>query len=299
MLCGRNHNINITEKHGLERYLKQRGRCHYFKRRILQFMRETSLSDKEDLISLERIDQSIGYEDEKFAWCCLQFNLSIQFTEEIRNAFINGAAVDEQIFATMRSVLIKPATRKGITRNKKRKPSKDGKWLCGICEKRLDSDAFQWKKKTKKEGEVKLPHSCCKVCKAKQDKAWAESPRGFCVRLIENCKQHDRDRQAQFKKDNKKREKQGKQPLAALPDAFLCDVDLEWIVDTFEKMHGRCRTSQYPMVPKPLLFNSISIERKNEDLGHNKANCVLMCAYFQNSHCQWTREMFQRNFCDQ
>lgn len=290
---GRAHaNSEIDEKYALEQFIQQRGRCHYLHHVILRFIKGKT---NEDLMSSERVDNTIGYVKGNFAWCCIQLNGRIQFTKLIHDQFLLAASknltVPEETLNSVRTAIVTPPRPTGPT-NKQRNVMPDGTWLCNCCKWYQPPEAFVFRT-----GRL-VPIQNCKRCSNEILKERRKSDvRGFFLGLITSCDSHNKRRKAEFERENERRTKKGNELLVAHPNAFDNDLTLEWFVEQCLHTQGaKCRVANYPMVALPGCFNSISPERLNEDIGYTKENCVLICAFFQNGHCQWDREMFLRDF---
>ena len=285
--------VEIDLHWGLVTYINQSGLCYYSKR-ILQIV--PGAIDKEDLISKERLNPSIGYTKENTVWCGVQYNGPQQFSRELKQAFTEGESKPVTENSLERVSLVLQKTVKIGAKIQTRQVRNDGKWYCKNCQDWKVADDFYMKGKF----EQKRPYSYCKICtKLLQNENFSVLP-GFFPVLMSFCTVHMKNKQKNLFSMNKKRVSKGLLPIVPAENAFDFSLDKVWFVKQFvEIQKGRCAVSNHPLDIKRGSSFSVSIERSNESIGYTPQNCVLICSFFQNGQCQWTREMFVRNFLNE
>lgn len=195
-------------------------------------------------VSIERLDNTKGYIEGNIVLCCLELNTGAKWSLE---------KVDQAV-KSYDSFVFKPVPpRKRKTYNKFPQRIVSTGRHCVYCD----------EVKTVKEFSAL---STCKLCHNEHQKICRSTARGALSRLISNARTSS----------NIRMKNEGKS------DRTVVDIDLEFIIDLYEKQKGRCAYSGIPLQFGSCKDNDwvMSLERLDITKGYTADNVCLICVEF-------------------
>jgi len=238
--------FDITNKNLHELWEKQCGLCYY-----------SHLPMKYDkkvwMVSLERLDNSIGYIKDNIVLCCAEFNGRVHWSK---------IKIDELL-----KILNNPIRDNIINFDLIKKSQKKHEFInkiiinnieyydCNYCNELKLRDDFN-----------KSINNGCKKCIREYKIKYLSSPRGCMIQLLSSAKSSTKRRN---KTNNDKR-----------VNDF--DISFDYLVEVFNNQKGLCKVSGIPMTfgNCEVVNWKISLERINPLLGYIKGNICFIC-------CEW------------
>jgi len=273
----------------LDLWLKQKGRCAYSD----LIMNTTPFTSCR--LSLERLDNALGYVPHNVVFICSEFNTSDFSVHASKRVLGTPKWSQDKVeslprlisrTAPMNSHEIDVLTRIEDTPRKKkaanRKPATNGDLLCTACDTFKPIDDFRFQR-----GGVSGRHSFCKECVDLKCSRYYCSFGGFFSSRLSYAKTKAKRRGAKGRKE-----------------ASDFDLNLQHMKDIFRQQSGLCFYSGIKLSIRPLSEWMCSIERLDNSKGYVLNNVVLICYEFQTSDytyaangpvggsCQWSKDKF-------
>ena len=247
----------------------QKGLCYYSKLPM-------NYDKNEWKISLERLNNEIGYVKDNICLVCLEFNGVCQWSHskilemmEILNKNIENNLVD---FTYIKKI--------NVVHKKVNKTIIEGinHYNCTKCDKIKPETEF-----------IKTIWSGCKECIAIKNKNHTTTPYGHIQKILNSSRGSTKSR---TDKNNDKRDNSH-------------DITHDYLIELFNNQKGLCAYSKIPMQFGTYLENNwtVSIERKDPLKGYTKDNVCLICWEFNifdksllyknnDENIGWTKEKF-------
>jgi hypothetical protein len=247
----------------------QNGKCYYSGIQM-------NYDKNEWKVSLERLNENLGYIKNNVVLCCLEFNGTSQWTQQ---KIINMLKLLKQefIFEKQDFELIKKTTHKKYEFTIKTVINDIDHYQCPHCHQNKTRDQFN-----------KNINNGCKKCRSLYAKQRNNKPRIVLQLLLRNSKFSTKKREIKNfdKRDN------------------THDIDFNFLVELYNKQKGVCAYSGLPLKFNTNEFWKISLERIDVFKGYTKDNICLICIEFNTSdrsiiykqndsgNSGWTKEKF-------
>lgn len=226
---------------------KQNGLCYYSNLPM-------KYDEKEWMLSLERLNSSLGYIKDNIVFCCAELNIRIQWSHTKIDELLNilGNSIEDN---TMNFKLVK-TTRKKAESIEKTIINGDEYYKCNHCHEIKPIIDFHI-----------IISNGCKICQHKRKTIYNAKPRGGMLQLFNTAKKSTEDRN---KTQNNKRTNE-------------FDIDFDYLVEIFNNQEGLCVISGIPMKFGNCeeINWTCSLERIDPLIGYIKGNVCFICVEFQ------------------
>jgi hypothetical protein len=248
----------------------QEGKCYYSGIKM-------NYDKNEWKISLERLNEDLGYIKNNVVLCCLEFNGTSQWTQQ---KIINMLKLLKQEFKFEKQdfeLINKKTTHKKFEYSIKTVINNIDHYKCTFCHENKTRDQFN-----------KNINNGCKKCRSLYAKQRNDTPRIVLLLLLRNSKSHTKTREITNigKRDN------------------THDIDFNFLVELYNKQKGVCAYSGLPLKFIANQYWKISLERIDVFKGYTKDNICLICKEFNtgdysiryknndSGNSGWTKEKF-------
>lgn len=263
---------NVTKQNLLEQYNKQKGKCYYSNI-------EMKYSHHIDwMMSIERLDESLGYDIDNVVLCCHEFNSgknqwSLKKISDVDSLIVNKINIKVLKNEVQDAKL--PVKGSNVKKKKIFKEDSEGNLKCHLCELSFNIKLF-----------VEDRNAGCKTCRNNKKEKYESTLRGFIMRLVGAARS----------RVNAKK-KQGRM--------LEFSIDYNCILDKIIEQKGRCFYSSIPLVFKIKSDWMCSLERLDNNIGYTDANVVLICNEFNTASMsslsknevigsgQWNKDKFK------
>ena len=199
--------------------------------------------------SINRLNNlNLNYEIGNVNLVCLEININEDkgiWTTELRDdLFANMMCPIGDVLSQVKSFLLYGPTQRG--QNRKRKNNEKGELICYECG---------------SAGTFNGQQIICKTCQSVEKHAYYQTFEGLLSELVGSCRQKDRDKYGGDEHTITKR----------------------WICEQLIAFMARCYYSGVPLVLVNGSAYTMSVERRNNAIGHIPSNCVLICRCFQSA----------------
>lgn len=227
-------------------------------------------------VSLERLNDDLGYIKSNIVLCCLEFNSRIHWSHEKIQEMLD--ILDQNIQENLVNFELEVKEKNKMVKVIKSIINDIVHYNCTQC------------------GEIKseehFAKSCirigCKDCRSLNTSIYQNTPRGALHKLVSDADARSKQRE---KKQNEKRTNE-------------FDIDFDFIVKVFNDQKGLCAYSGLPLQFSKDKNWRCSIERINVLKGYTKDNVCLICLEFNTTNnsilhkedtgnAGWTKEKFK------
>lgn len=258
--------ITIDDLHTL--FEAQQGLCYY------SGIQMSWASDKTWQMSIERLNETRGYEVDNVVLCCIEFNSRVQWSTEkivdmvsILNSGPHCMTIDFSLTQKTKRVMKSVTTKsvEGVTAK-----------LCTRCDVFKALDQYSGKM------------SICNKCNAGRVRCHNGTPRGSVQLLVNNARHHSEVRQD-----------------GAHPRQGEFQIDFDFVVDLYERQQGLCYYSGIPMQFGDGVAWKCSLERLDPCIDYTRDNTRLVglefnvgdfTAFYKHEYegsSGWSKQKFQ------
>ena len=260
----------ITFEDLVELWEIQKGLCHHSKIQM-------NYDKHEWQVSVDRLNNDLGYIKSNIVLCCLEMNSSLSWSEEKIQEMLH--ILTENILDNPVNFELEDKVKKSAVKIVKSILNDIECYNCTHCNEIKPSEQFN-----------KIINRGCKECYTLILKKQLETPRYKLQLLI--CR-------AKFSTKNRKKKKHKKHDTNF-------DIDYDYLVQLFKEQKGLCAYSKIPLQFGNINETNwvISLERKDTSKGYIKTNVCLICVEFNTSDHSiqykedtgnggWTKDKFQ------
>lgn len=286
LIRNRESNSEICDfgrEHIVDLFVSRDGRCEYNDKIQLLFCPTEDPVLRCHLMSIERLDQSLGYSKKNVCLIALQYNNRIQFSRELLSQLANGSRIPRSCVSAVTEVNRSPVLLySGKRRIVDHERGLAGCTSCGglfeFKEFNSLSDGTLWAK--------------CKTCwGAEEKKRRMESPRKFIQSMLSSARTH-----------SKRRARTHRKTCENTDGCEICansgvEITVDTIAKAFDGSHdGRCAITGYPLSLIPGSPFSLSIDRIDDSFDYKLDNIRLVVACMQTgNNTKWTKENWLRD----
>lgn len=264
---GRKHEPIFYKKiDDLEKLLQEQNYLCYYSNEEMKTW--SDISHDGQVISIERLDDKIGYSRDNCVFVCLKYNfcdrnnLSAEQKKKYVEAMMNPVELKDFISPLTKKDFEKPQ-RSQKKREVRETKVEDGIQLqkCSLCREFLPSERFRKLRNT--------IHTQCKKCQNAHDRQRVNTPNGVIEQKIKDAKRHANDRAEKNNRDD---------------ESDIVDVNLkELVIERLFEQNLCCAVTKLPFVFELGSPETPSIKRIDNTKGYVKGNICLVLGVINNS----------------